>query len=137
MARLFADLLVRWRWIAFIGTFAVVLLASGGVRHLEFSNDYRIFFSKENPQLLAFENLQNTYTKSDNVLFTISPADGNVFKPNTLEAIQWLTEAAWQIPYSIRVDSVTNFQHTYAEDDDLVVEDLVLDTASLNAEDLE
>ena len=137
MARLFADLLVRWRWLAFIGALVAVFLASFGAGQLRFSNDYRIFFSKENPQLLAFEELQNTYTKSDNVLFTISPADGDVFKPNTLEAIRWLTEAAWQIPYSIRVDSVTNFQHTYAEDDDLIVEDLVLDAVSLSTEDLE
>ncbi|WP_207891851.1 efflux RND transporter permease subunit [Thiogranum longum] len=112
-------------------------LAASGARHLEFSNDYRIFFSKENPQLLAFEHLQNVYTKSDNVLFAISPANGDVFTPDTLEAIRWLTEASWQIPYSIRVDSVTNFQHTYAEADDLVVEDLVPDPSSLDADELE
>ena len=36
-----------------------------------------------------------------------------------------MTEQAWQIPYVIRVDSVTNFQHTSAVEDDLVVEDLI------------
>lgn len=137
MARLLANRLVRWRWIALLGALVIAVLSSLGARHLELSNDYRIFFSKENPQLVAFENLQNTYTKSDNVLFTISPADGDVFTPKTLEAIRWLTEAAWQIPYSIRVDSVTNFQHTYAEGDDLVVEDLVQDTDNLDAPALE
>ncbi|VAW76955.1 Predicted exporter of the RND superfamily [hydrothermal vent metagenome] len=136
MARLLADLLVRWRWIAFIGALVVVFFAGRGALHLGFSNDYRIFFSEENPQLLAFENLQNTYTKSDNVLFAISPANGKVFTPETLEAIRWLTEEAWQIPYSIRVDSVTNFQHTYAEEDDLVVEDLVKDPGKLDAGEL-
>jgi len=137
MARILADKLVRWRWMLFLGALAAVFLAASGASHLGFSNDYRIFFSKENPQLLAFENLQNTYTKSDNVLFAITPADGDVFTPKTLEAIRWLTEAAWQIPYSIRVDSVTNFQHTYAEGDDLVVEDLVDDPAHLDNTQLE
>ncbi len=137
MARLLADQLVRWRWVLWIVALAAVYVAAGGVRHLGFSNDYRIFFSEENPQLLAFEKLQNTYTKSDNVLFAISPRDGDVFTPRTLEAIHWLTDAAWQIPYSIRVDSVTNFQHTYAEGDDLVVEDLVADPASLKPRQLE
>jgi len=137
MARLLASQLVRWRWIALLAAIAVTVLASLGARQLEFSNDYRIFFSKENPQLLAFENLQNTYTKSDNVLFVITPADGDVFTPKTLEAIRWLTEASWQIPYSIRVDSVTNFQHTYAEGDDLVVEDLVSEADNLDAARLE
>ena len=137
MVRIFAGQLVRWRWIAFCCAVIVAFLAATGARYLEFSNDYRIFFSKENPQLLAFEHLQNVYTKSDNVLFAISPANGDVFTPDTLEAIRWLTEESWQIPYSIRVDSVTNFQHTYAEGDDLVVEDLVMDPSSLDADDLE
>ncbi len=134
MARLLADLLIRWRWIACVGALVMVVLASTGVFHLGFSNDYRIFFSKANPQLLAFENLQNTYTKSDNVLFVITPKDGQVFTRRTLEAVRWLSDKdrAWQIPYSIRVDSVTNFQNTYAQGDDLVVEDLVPDPSTLD-----
>ena len=38
---------------------------------------------------------------------------------------------AWQIPYSIRVESVTNFQHSWADGDGLVVEDLVKNAMSL------
>jgi predicted RND superfamily exporter protein len=128
---------MRWRWIAFFSVFALVAVAASGARLLSFSNDYRIFFSAENPQLLAFENLQNTYTKSDNVLFVVAPADGNVYSVETLQAIEWLTEQAWQIPYSIRVDSLTNFQHTRADADELIVEDLVSDAANLSAQDLE
>jgi len=119
-----------------VGVVVLAILAASGARFLTFSNDYRIFFSKENPQLLAFETLQNTYTKSDNVLFVLSPANGDVFTPRTLEAVTWLTEQAWQIPYSIRVDSLSNYQHTYAEQDDLIVEDLVTDASSLDADEL-
>ena len=32
--------------------------------------------------------------------------------------IEETTEKAWQVPYSNRVDSITNFQHTEAEEDD-------------------
>ncbi|MBT6596183.1 MAG: MMPL family transporter, partial [Nitrospina sp.] len=87
--------------------------------------DYRVFFSKDNPQLLAFETLQNTYTKNDNVMFAVEPKDGKVFTRETLAAIEDITQASWKIPYSIRVDSVTNFQYTWADGDDLVVQDLV------------
>jgi predicted RND superfamily exporter protein len=47
-----------------------------------------------------------------------------------MAAVEELTEAAWKIPYTIRVDSVSNFQHTYAVEDDLIVEDLVRDATS-------
>ncbi|NIQ76004.1 MAG: hypothetical protein GWO08_11395, partial [Gammaproteobacteria bacterium] len=58
------------------------------------------------------EELQDTYTKNDNVLFVIAPDDGVVFKPETLEIIAEMTDRAWETPFSIRVDSLSNFQHT-------------------------
>ncbi|MEM8684826.1 MAG: MMPL family transporter, partial [Pseudomonadota bacterium] len=67
---------------------------------------------------------QDTYTKNDNVLFVVKPTDGNVFSAESLTAIEAITEAAWQIPFALRVDSITNFQHTYSIEDDLIVEDL-------------
>jgi len=90
-------------WVVLICFSAVVAAFSGG-RFLQFTNDYRVFFSEDNPQLNAFETLQNTYTKNDNVLFVLAPKDGTVFTSETLASIEWLTEQAWQIPYSIRVD---------------------------------
>ncbi|GMQ87788.1 MAG: MMPL family transporter [Gammaproteobacteria bacterium] len=137
MSRTLAEWLVRWRWLFVVLAFAFVGFAASGARFLGFSNDYRVFFSPENPQLIAFENLQNTYTKSDNVLFVIAPADGDIFTPYTLEAVEWLTEQAWQVPYSIRVDSVTNFQHTRADGDELIVEDLVMQAGELGPGELE
>ena len=44
---------------------------------------------------------------------------------SALAAAVWLTEAAWKTPYSRRVDSLANFQHTTADGDDLYVRDLV------------
>jgi predicted RND superfamily exporter protein len=81
--------------------------------------------------------MQATFTKNDGVAFIIAPKDGVVFKEKTLEAIHWLTNEAWQIPYTSRVDSVTNYQHTTAEGDDLIVEDLVLEPELLPDLDLE
>jgi uncharacterized protein len=101
---------------------------------LTFTNDYRVFFSKENPQLLAFENLQDTYSKNDNIMMVLVPKDGNVFTEKTLKAVTWLTNEAWQTPFSTRVDSVSNYQHTRAEGDDLIVEDLVFADDELNEE---
>jgi len=137
MTRSLAEILVRRRWLLFAAALLLMGVAASGARFLSFSNDYRIFFSQENPQLVAFENLQNTYTKSDNVLFVLAPADGKVFTPQTLAAVEWLTHQAWQIPYSIRVDSVSNFQHTHAEGDDLIVEDLVMDATDFSPSDLQ
>lgn len=134
----YTEWVLKWRYLVILfSLIAVGLIGSGAPKLMPLSNDYRIFFSEENPQLRAFEELQNTYTKDDNVLIVISPKDGEVFTPETLAVIQDITEQAWQIPHSIRVDSVTNFQHTYAEGDELIVDDLVVDPDALDASQLE
>lgn len=133
----YTEWILKWRYLVILlSLVVVVVIGSGAPNLMPFSSDYRVFFSKDNPQLNAFENLQNTYTKDDNILFVISPKNTNVFTPDTLAAVQAITLEAWQIPHSIRVDSVTNFQHTYAEEDDLIVDDLVIEPESMTKEDL-
>lgn len=132
----FFSAVIRYRWWILISSLVLVMAAAMGAQRLVFKGDYRVFFSEENPQLLAFEAMQKIYSKSDNVAFILSPKDGEVFTASTLQAVQELTEAAWQTPYSTRVDSITNYQHTTAVEDDLTVADLVDDPASLSGAEL-
>ena len=128
--------IIRWRYLVVLVTIALTFAAASGGQFLGFSNDYRMFFGDENPQLLAFEKMQATFNKNDNVLFVVTPKSGKVFTRETLAVIKDLTEEAWQTPYSTRVDSITNHQHTTAEDDDLIVDDLVVDPDSLSDSDI-
>ena len=133
----FSGWVIKYRaWI--IAVSLMVLIAAGnGLQYLGFDNDYRAFFTDDNPELLAYDEVENTYTKSDNVFILIEPKTGDVFQPEVLKLIEELTTSAWQTPYSRRVDSLQNFQNTYAEDDDLVVESLYEDATNLVAVDIE
>ena len=121
----FAEWVLATRWPIIAATLVLVVTAAAGGLFLSFSTDYRMFFSEDNPELLALEALEETYGKNDNVLFMIVPDDGDATSERALEAAVWLTEQAWQTPYSRRVDSIANFQHTTADGDDLYVRDLV------------
>lgn len=124
-AVVFAEFLLKNRLLAIIVSLLITFGAGAGLQHLGFATDYRVFFSDDNPQLAAYEEMQKIYSKEDNVLFVIKPKNGDVFEPELLRGIQDLTEKSWQTPYSTRVDSLSNYQHTYAMEDDLIVEDLV------------
>ncbi len=126
----FARLIIRRRWSVLILSIFLAVAAGYGGQYVGFDGDYHVFFSKDNPQLQAYDALQAKYTKDDNVLIVIEPENGEVFTRETLAAIEELTTASWQTPYSTRVDAVTNFQHTRAENDDLYVEDLVEEAIS-------
>jgi len=123
----FARLVVRARWAILAAALMLTAAAATGLPKLSLGTDYRVFFSDDNPDLAAYEEVEQVYTKNDNVLFVLRTGRGDVFAPEVLEAVRALTEDAWQIPHSTRVDSVTNFQHTWADGDELIVEDLVGD----------
>jgi len=132
-----AEFVVRRRWTVMIVVLALVSAAGYGARSLVFDTDYRVWFGEDNPQLRTFEAIQETYTRYDNVLFGLAPDSGEVFTRRSLEAVRWLTEEAWQTPYSVRVDSLSNFQHTRADGDELIVSDLVPEVSGLSREDIE
>ena len=95
-----------------------------------------MFFGPDNPQLLAFDAVETIYTKNDNILMILEPPDGEAFTNRTLAIVEDMTAEAWKIPFSIRVDSLSNFQHSWAEGDDLIVEDLVRGAEALTPEEL-
>lgn len=117
----------RMSWWVLLMTTLMVIAATIGGKNLYFRGDYNIFFDGQNAQLRAYDEIQTTFAKSDNLSIVIAPKSGNVFEQQTLTLVQQLTKDAWQIPYSSRVDSLANYQHTEAEEDDLIVEDLLLE----------
>lgn len=110
----------------------VMLAAAAGIPGFTYSGSYRVLFGKDNPNLLAFDKLQDTYSASRSALIAITPREGTIFTVETLAAIEELTEAAWQTPHSVRVNSLTNFFHSEAVGDDLAIAPLVEGAASFN-----
>ena len=50
--------ILRYRWLVILLTLVLVGLAASGGKYLSFTTNYRVFFSDDNPQLLAFEALE-------------------------------------------------------------------------------
>ncbi len=124
-AAAYGRLIVRRAKLVLFLAFVIAMLASAGMARLTSNPDNRVFFGKDNPELQALEALENTYSKTDNVFIAMAPATGTVAEPGFLNAVREVTEAAWKIPYSSRVDSLSNYQHTQADGDDLLVTDLL------------
>ncbi len=145
-----AHNIIRYRWLVIAAALAGIVFAMRGVvtfqdvdgerkmvPDIRFDSSYRIFFSEDNPQLQAFDALQNIYTKDDNVMIVLTANKDSIYEADFLEAVQWVTTQGWQVPYSRRVDSITNFQNSVAEQDDLYVADLVPEGEALDRERLD
>lgn len=129
----YTNYIINHHTLVIFLTLLFVVAAGAGLKNLKTTSDFRIYFSDDNPQLVAFEELEKTYGKQDSLLFYIEPKNKNVFTKDTLALITQLTEKSWLLPYAIRVNSLTNYQHTVVEGDDLTTDYLLEDASLLTA----
>lgn len=122
-------------WVAGF-TVLLLIICGFGASKLGLTTDNRVFFGPDNPQLKNFELFEKTFTENNNVVVAFAPKSKNIFENATLEAIEEFTEKAWKLPFSTRVDSLSNFQHSYAINDELIIQDLYKDANSLSADKL-
>ena len=127
-----ADRVTRHHRLTVMLSLLAIMALSAGASRLGFSPDFRSYFSDDNPQLLAFEALEADFNKRDNISILIEPIHGNVFTAETLSLIQQLTDLGWQIPYSRRVDSLSNHQQLLASADGLEARHLIGDDEVLD-----
>ncbi|MEM7545461.1 MAG: outer membrane lipoprotein-sorting protein [Pseudomonadota bacterium] len=130
-----ADFIVRTRWLWLV---MALLLAGVSVMRIDrivpIDPDARIFFDPANPDRQRLDQFEAMFSKDDNMVILVEPMDGKVFTPETLSAIGRLTDDAWLLPFVRRVNSLTNFQHTYADGDEMIVRDLIVDPNAVTAE---
>ena len=135
-AKCWAKTVIKFRWLVIALSF-IIAIGLGSNAKMDFNTDYHMFFSKSNPEMEAFDALQEKYSKDDNIVIVFSPENENVFTRENLSAIEEFTVEAWNTPYSSRVDAITNFQYTRAENDDFYVDDLAYESAQKTDEEIE
>ena len=130
--------IMRRRWLTILLSLLVVLALTAGAQYIvNVDVDFRNHFDKDDPRLIALEQLEETYAISDTALVAVAPQSGTIFTREALVAVEELTEQLWRTPYVTRVDSLANYSHSEAFEDDLIVEPLIDDASSLGDDDVE
>lgn len=115
----------------------IIVVVGSGLLGLNFESGYKIFFGENDYYRVIHEEIQSEYTDSDNIAFIVGTNKSTLFTAKSLQAIEKLTSLSWDIPYAIRVDSITNFQHTDVDGDNLTVRDLIENADSLSRSELD
>jgi predicted RND superfamily exporter protein len=97
----------------------IALILSFGLPFSKKRSDFRVYLGERNPDLIAFEQLEEKYSKQNGVFIYIEALDGTVFTKEGLKLIEELTDVSWTMPYVTRVDSIQNFQYIHSEADTL------------------
>ncbi|WP_444901112.1 RND family transporter [Microbulbifer sp. CnH-101-G] len=109
----------------------LTLMSAVGLKRMGLASDYRVFFDDNDRDLLRLEQMQDTYSTTDNVFIMIEPVDDNIYNQRTLSLIHEMTRALWRTAHVSRVDSLTNFPYSSAEDDDILIEEFVYELDEL------
>ena len=105
----YTAFMLRYRWLVLASAVAVMLILTAGLQFITISNDWRDMLDEDNPQLVAFDTLEDTYTATNAAVVAVAPKGGSVFTREALGAIEELTEAAWRVPSSTRVDALADW----------------------------
>ena len=130
----FVNAILRHPKRVILLTLLAALTLAVGMGRLSFTNEFRVYFSNDNPQLAALERMEADYGKQDAVFYYVRNPQGDLFNEEYLSLIHDLTEAGWLLPYAERVNSITNFQHTEARGDDLSTHYILRDKADLSTQ---
>ena len=65
------------------------------------------------------------FIPTDNLIIAVHSNEGTLFNGDSLKVIEELTKKSWTIPYSVRVDSLTNYSYVKSVNDDLIVEPFI------------
>ena len=102
---------------------ATCLLISGFlIPHLlKIESDFgvRIWFRTTDPLIKDLNELERKFGNDEKVILAFHSPNG-IFKKDKIELLQKLTEELWQVPQILRVDSLTNYNYSISEGDDLI-----------------
>ena len=75
----YIDFILRRRWWVIAFTTLLMILAAVGGDRLVVADDFRQLLGRNNPQLAALNQLEDTYAASNTVLIAVSVRKGSVF----------------------------------------------------------
>ena len=121
----FAKLLIKYRYLSIGLVIIVVCLLATGLTKLTFNPDLETYFPEGHPAVIRYNEIDDMFIPTDNLIIAVHSNEGTLFNGDSLKVIEELTRKSWTIPYSVRVDSLTNYSYVKSVNDDLIVEPFI------------
>ena len=121
----FAKLLIKYRYLSIGLVLIVVCILATGLTKLTFNPDLETYFPEGHPAVIRYNEIDDMFIPTDNLIIAVHSNEGTLFNGDSLKVIEELTRKSWTIPYSVRVDSLTNYSYVKSVNDDLIVEPFI------------
>lgn len=128
--------LVDKRWHYFFATLVLLLVLSSQLLHMVFNGNVNVMFDEDDRYFQRLQQLDHEYAESNYLIVLFQPPGSSVYDAQAMQITRELTAALWQLPHTVRVDSITNYPKLRVDGDTLSVDDLVPDTNLLTDQQL-
>ncbi len=131
------DTSIKYRWILFLLSIVFIVVNILGIPNFAFDASPRAYFDSEYSHYADFKAIEDKYGRDTRIMIMLEATKDDIFTRNNLALIEELTRQSWQLPNSIRVDSLANYQHSHSEGDDLYVDSLIEEAQTLSHEQIQ
>lgn len=130
-----AEIVIARRYLILLVAILLVPLMLLTGRAIPFDNTTQRYFVSGDPALESFDYLIDLFGDYEYLIVGLEhlPPEGDVINPDTLDAIARITDFFDAHRYVTQVRSLTNYQYTAADGDDLSVDYLIDDIDGLRA----
>lgn len=111
--------------------FSLIIFGSlaPGLKHFKEKYDIRVWFRETDPLIETLNVFERQFGNDESVVIVLHSPEG-IFKPKVAETLREITDQMWKVSEVIRVDSLSNYNYTYAEDDDIIIEPFFYETGT-------
>ncbi len=120
----YALWIYKRRWYVISITLLITLSLGLAALNLKLNTSIRIWFEEGSQEVIQYDKFRNLFAQDNNVIIVFKDERG-IFNPDAIAVIERLTREFWATKYISRVDSLTNYAHTYVDGDLLEIKDLI------------
>lgn len=128
--------IVRLRWLIIITLTLLTAIAISGLFRIKFDNSIEGWFMEGAKIKQAQDRFEEIFENSDYVALLIEAED--IFTPEILNMIRSLgNELENRVEFADKVISITDMEFSYAQDEEIIIENLVPETIPVNQDEIE
>tara|TARA_R110002072_G_scaffold534_8_gene4294 strand:+ start:45699 stop:48002 length:2304 start_codon:yes stop_codon:yes gene_type:complete len=120
----FVDFVIMKPKLSLLLSFIIIFAFLPGLGSFQEKYDVRIWFRDSDPLIQRLDEFEKKFGNDESLIVALKNEDG-IFNPKSLSLIYNLTEELWQIPQVLRVETLANYNYSYAEDDDIIIEPFI------------
>ncbi|MAW07605.1 MAG: hypothetical protein CME61_04915, partial [Halobacteriovoraceae bacterium] len=118
-----------------IGSLTICLLMIPQLLTLESDFGVRIWFKTDDHLIQDLNELEQKFGNDERILLAVH-SKTDIFTKSNLEALEKLTEGMWLVPQVTRVDSMSNYNYSKVDGDDLYSEPFIENAAELSPKEI-